>query len=226
MSPQTPYTIKVFPQPTLLSQPFLSELQTAINTSYHSLPNPAPSTKTNTRLKTPTQLPTELTESGFTAIAFLPDNTIIGTASIKPTAHADSIWKVPGHFERFSADEISSGSAAVLDSVGERSSDMDWNCEKGEVEIVAVAVLPGYRGLGIATGLVGVCEGEVKRRLRNESRGNGRIRVHLEVVRDVAGGYWVRRGFEVVGEQYCPPSTWGLEEGFVLWGMVREGVDM
>ncbi|KAJ5565695.1 hypothetical protein N7535_007333 [Penicillium sp. DV-2018c] len=234
--PQPPYTIKLYPQSTLLSQPFLTDLQTTINTSYHNLPSHSnPNPKTNTRLKTPTQLPTELTKSGITAIAFLPDpkSTIIGTASIKPYTHdgpeSDSIWKVPGHFARFTAEELGSGSKAVLDSVDDRSSDVDLDlgigcdceCEcEGEFEIVAVAVLPAYRGLGVAGELVRVCEEEARKRGGEEGR--VRSRIHVRAVRDVVGGYWGRRGFVVVGELYCPPFTWGLERGFVLWEMVRE----
>ncbi|KAJ5464185.1 hypothetical protein N7475_007320 [Penicillium sp. IBT 31633x] len=210
------YRIEIFTQRDLLKQPFLSELREVINASYRN-PGVILYDKVGTRLKTDTQLAEELKETGFTAVAFaLTQNTIIGTASVKAwDAYSEGkMWKPPGHFEQFSAEEIFSGSSAVLHSLDESAS---APCE-GEFELAAVAIKPDplYRKKGIVDGLIKACEEELKRRT-----GLSQLRVSLKVVREVMGGYWLKKGFRIIAEQYCPPLIWGFEKGFVLWAMER-----
>lgn len=170
-----------------------------------------------------TQLAEELEETGFTAIAFA-ENAIIGTASLKvcsPDSESPS-WKLPGHFEKFSADEIFSGSSTVLDSLHDES--QNAHCEE-VFELVAVAITPDprYRRKGIGENLAKACEDELKRRM-SLAGGTGLSRscMMLRSVREIRGAYWLKRGFRVVGEQYCPPMTWGYSKGFVLWAMEKE----
>lgn len=225
-SPATPfYRIEVFTQSDLLQQPFLPELREVINASYQD-PGIVPFEKMGTRLKSETQLTDELKASGFIAIAFV-ENTIIGTACVKPwmSYSEGGVWKPPGHFDQFSAEEVFSGSSAVLNSIDESPNTI---CE-GEYELTTVAIKPGpqYRGKGIAENMVTACEGELKRRMllvnnTGVPTGVPRMKIMLKGVREIKGPYWLRKGFRIVGEQYCPPLTWDFDKAFVLWAMERE----
>ncbi|CAG8119230.1 hypothetical protein PENNAL_c0024G11891 [Penicillium nalgiovense] len=210
------YRIEVFTQSDLLKQPFLHELREVINTSYYDT-GASPFEKTVARLQSDTQLINELQQTGFTAIAFA-QSTIIGTASLKvwPPDAEGTVWKVPGYFERFSADEIFSASSTVLDSLDDESENTP--CE-GSFEIAAVAITPDprYRRKGIAASLVKACHEELNRRMFP-----ARSCIMLKCIREVQGSYWLKRGFRVIAEQYFPPYTWGYNKGFVLWAMERE----
>ena len=215
------YRIELFTQSDLLKQPFLRELQDVINTSYYDT-GASPFEKTAARLHSDTQLTDELQETGFIAIAFA-QNTIIGTASVKfcPLGAGGAVWKVPGYFEQFSADEIFSASSTVLDSLSDES--QNTSCEGG-FEIAAVAVMPDprYRRKGIAASLVQACEEELKRVSTAKCAELAPSCITLKCIREVQGPYWLKRGFRIVGEQYCPPFTWGYTKGFVLWAIEKE----
>ncbi|KAJ6133572.1 hypothetical protein N7471_008787 [Penicillium samsonianum] len=222
-SPAPPsHRIETFAQRDLLRQPFLHELRDVINAGYYDT-GVSPFEKYGPRLESDTQLADELQEAGFTAIAFA-QNAIIGTASLKvwlPDSEG-AAWKLPGHFDQFSADEIFSGNPTVLDSLRDESQNVP--CE-GDFEIAAVAITPDprYRRKGIAESLVKACEEELKKRM---SLAECTELVHscimLKSIREIQGVYWLKRGFRVVGEQYFPPFTWGYNKGFVLWAMERE----
>ncbi|KOS36389.1 hypothetical protein ACN38_g12871 [Penicillium nordicum] len=216
------YRIETFTQSDLLKQPFLPELREIINISYYDTTGTS-FVKSGPRLTSDTQLAEELEETGFTATAFA-ENAIIGTASLKVySPDSDGLpWKLPGHFDQFSADEIFAASSTVLDSLDDES--QNAHCE-GEFELVAVAITPDprYRRKGIGESLAKTCEEELKRRMSLAGRtGLSRSRMMLRSVREIQGAYWLKRGFRVVGEQYCPPLTWGYSKGFVLWAMERE----
>ncbi|KAJ5967974.1 hypothetical protein N7501_004222 [Penicillium viridicatum] len=217
-SPAPSYRIETFSQSDLLKQPFLPELRDIINISYYDTAGTS-FIKNGPRLMSDMQLAEELEETGFTAIAFA-ENAIIGTASLKVCS--PSPWKLPGHFEQFSADEIFSASSTVLDSLHDES--QNTHCEAG-FELVAVAIAPDprYRRKGIGESLTKACEDELKRRTSLAGCTEvPRSRMMLRSVREVRGAYWLKRGFRVVGEQYYPPLTWGYSKGFVLWAMERE----
>lgn len=222
-SSQAPsYRIETYTQSDLLRQPFLPELRDIINVSYYDTTGTS-FVKSGPRLMSDTQLAEELEETGFTAIAFA-ENAIIGTASLKVclSDSEGSPWKLPGHFEQFSAEEIFSGSSTVLDSLHEKS--QNTHCEGG-FELVAVAITPDprYRRKGIGEALAKACENELKRRVSLAGCTElSRSCMMLRSVRELRGAYWLKRGFRVVGEQYCPPLTWGYSKGFVLWAMERE----
>ncbi|KAF4771551.1 hypothetical protein N7455_007852 [Penicillium solitum] len=216
------YKIETFTQGDLLKQPFLPELRDIINVSYYDTADTS-FVKSGPRLMSDTQLAEELGETGFIAIVFA-ENAIIGTASLKVCSpdSEEPPWKLPGHFEQFSADEIFSGSSTVLDSLHDES--QNTHCEAG-FELVAVAITPDprYRRKGIGESLAKTCEDELKRRMSlAECTGLSRSCMTLRSVREVRGAYWLKRGFRVVGEQYCPPLTWGYSKGFVLWNMERD----
>lgn len=207
------YRIEIFAQADLLKQPFLPQLRDVINASYHD-PGVAGFEKVNPRLENDTQL-AELKETGFTAIAFNQDE-ILGTASLRlwePYAEG-AVWKSRGYFEQFHSEDICGASSALLNSLDDES----HNTVCGEFELAAVGIVPDlrYRKRGIAEKLVRACEEEVLRRT-----GLSELRITLKVVRQVAGDYWLNKGFRIIGEQYCPPLTWGSKTGFVLWAMER-----
>ncbi|KAJ5372788.1 hypothetical protein N7517_004794 [Penicillium concentricum] len=216
------YRIEAFTQSELLNQPFLPELRDVINASYYDTCD-SHFEKTAPRIRSDTQLADELQETGFTAIAFA-ENAIIGTASLKvwsPDSDG-AVWKLPGHFQQFSADEIFSGSLTVVDSLHDESQNVP--CEGG-FEIVAVAITPDprYRKKGIAESLVKACETEMKKKMSHVGCTEpARSCIMLKSIREIQGSYWLKRGFRVVGEQYCPPFTWAYNKGFVLWAMERE----
>ncbi|KAJ5465473.1 hypothetical protein N7530_009260 [Penicillium desertorum] len=209
-SPAPPsYRIEIFTQSDLLKQPFLFELRDVINTSYYDT-GASSFEKTGARLQSNTQLADELQPTGFTAIAFA-QKAIIGTASLKvwPPDAEGTAWKVPGYFERFSADEIFSASSTVLDIRPVR--------EVSKLQLSRSRRILDIGGKGIAASLVKACHEELNRRMFP-----ARSCIMLKCIREVQGLYWLKRGFRVVGEQYCPPYTWGYNKGFVLWAMERE----
>lgn len=214
------YQIKIFTQGELLTQSFLPELREVINESYRD-PGVVPFDDIGTRLKSDTQLTDELTSSGFTAIAF-SGTSIVGTASMKEWApHSEvCVWKSPCHFQQFSAEQIYSGHSTVLNNLH----DSPFSLCEGEVELAAVAVKPDplYRRKGIAEDLVQACEEELKRRMSLVKSDKHSVRVMLKVVSEILGPYWLKKGFRIVGEQYCPPLTWDFKKGFVIWAMERE----
>ncbi|KAJ5154714.1 uncharacterized protein N7500_010153 [Penicillium coprophilum] len=212
------YRIETFTQSELLKQPFLPELWDVINASYYDTGD-SPLEKTGPRIRSDTQLADELQETGFTAIAFA-ENAIIGTASLKfwSSDSEGAVWKSPGHFEQFSADEIFSASSTVLDSLHDDSHNI--LCEGG-FEIVAVAITPDpqYRRKGIADSLVKACEQEVKRKISPVgSTELARSYITVKSIREVQGSYWLKKGFRIVGEQYCPPLYLGLQQRFCSLG--------
>ncbi|KAJ5816246.1 hypothetical protein N7447_008479 [Penicillium robsamsonii] len=216
------YRIETFTQSELLKQPFLPELWEVINTSYYDTGD-SPFEKTKPRIRSDTQLADELQETGLTAIAFA-ENAIIGTASLKiwtPDSEG-AVWKAPGHFEQFSADEIFSASSTVLDSLHDESQNVP--CE-GDFELVAIAITPDprYRRKGISQSLVKACEKELRGKMSAVgSAKSAQSCIMVKSIREVQGSYWLKRGFRVVGESYCPPFTWSYNKGFVLWAMERE----
>jgi RimJ/RimL family protein N-acetyltransferase len=216
------YRIEVFTQTDLLQQSFLAELREVINSSYQD-PGDVPFEKMGSRLRSETQLTDELKSSGFIAIAFV-QNTIIGTACVKKwdSYSEGGVWKPPGHFDQFSAEEVFFGSSAVLNSINESPNVI---CE-GEYELTTVALKPGpeYRGKGIAENMVRACEEELKNRML-PAKITGvphPMKIMLRSIRESKGPYWRRKGFRIVGEQYCPALTWDFDKAFVLWAMEKE----
>ncbi|QGI70563.1 hypothetical protein CEK26_002898 [Fusarium fujikuroi] len=126
---------------------------------------------------------------------------IVSTASVKdwkPSAQENE-WKPAGHFAGKSADE-----ASVMDA---ESVPGTSSCE-GDVEVFMVAVKPGlqYRKKGIAEGLLRAYQ----------------VLVMLRVVREINSQYWLKKGYQIVGERYCPPITWDVEKAFILLAMRKD----
>lgn len=88
----------------------------------------------------------------------------------------------------------------------------------GNVEAFMVAVKPGlrYRKNGIAQGLLRACEQQLKEQFRPKA---GQMQVILRVVREINSQYWLKKGYQIVGERYCPPMTWDVEKAFILLAM-------
>jgi hypothetical protein len=216
--------VKIFYRRELLKQPFLPELRAVINASYrdHDI---NPIGKIGYRLQTDTQIADEIDSSGFTAVATV-SNEIVGTASVKPwVSKAEGVaWKPRGYYEGKNANEVLSMHSPCLDI---HNSDADSDSCEGDFEILLVAVKPGvqYRKRGIAEGLVRACEDELHRKFKTslgQSCQKTHLRIMLKVVREINGEYWLKKGFRVVGECYCAPFTWDLENAFILWAMRKD----
>ncbi|KAJ5256920.1 hypothetical protein N7478_013024 [Penicillium angulare] len=218
------YHIKVFTRHDLLSQPFLPELRTVINASYrdHDI---NPIGKVGYRIQSDTQVADEIGTSGFTAIAFA-SNEIVGTASVKDwVSEADGIsWKPESYFAGKGPEDASS--MEILGSYINDSTLDVADCT-GDFELFLVAVKSGekYRKTGIAEKLIKACEKELRGRFTSslsQPAENAHLRIMLKVVREINGKYWLKKGFQIVGECYCPPFTWDLENAFILWAMRKD----
>jgi ribosomal protein S18 acetylase RimI-like enzyme len=211
--------IQIFANRDLLEQAFLSELRAVINASYrnHEI---NPIGKIRDRLQTDTQIANEVGDGGFTAIAWAQDE-IVGTASVKKWDPEGFVWKSPGRYTERRADALRSLPSAGMEN---GQSDTDRVPCDGDFEVLIVAVKPGerYRKRGIAESLVKACEEELQRRYTSDPYGLSHLRVMLKVVPETNGRYWLKKGFRVVGEAYCPPFTWDLADTFILWAMRRE----
>lgn len=91
----------------------------------------------------------------------------------------------------------------------------------GDFEVFLVAVKPGdqYRKKGIAERLLNACEEALKGKFTQDlawPAEKAQLRIMLKVVREINGKYWLRKGFRIMGECYCPPFTWDLEKAFSL----------
>jgi len=151
------------------------------------------------RIQYDTQIVNEIGTNGFTVFMSCADKTV-GTASVKdwkPTAQ-ENHWKPAGHYAGKSADEASAMDSAP--SIRETAS-----CE-GDVEVFMVAVKPGLqdRKKGIAEGLLRACEQQLKKKFCPKEN---QVRVMLRVVRESNSRYWLKKGYQIVGERYCPPLT-------------------
>lgn len=205
----TEYTIKVFPSSQLTHEPFLGELVDMINESYRSQDTNSLG-KIGLRLEQEAHLVEGLGPEGITAIAFDNNNIIIGTASIKPWISDSIIWEPVGKHTSLQNDQVDTSDSAL----------------NGDYELSLVAIKPDkqFRKKGIAETLVSVCEKEVlaNHKLNSSTSPDSFLRIMIKVVRQFNGLYWTRKGFKVVGEKYCPPNTWDLENEFILWAMKRE----
>ncbi|GAD99841.1 hypothetical protein ARB_07364 [Paecilomyces variotii No. 5] len=224
----------ITPSPLLAQQPWLADLTRMINDSF-AKPATTDIKFSADRLHTNTQLIEELGEKASTVVAFdessslstggltegeTPTNYIVGTASIKDWVD-DGLWlPVPPQ-------ALSSSSSLPLGDTG-----APFICP-GDLEISIVAVRPGveYRKRGIAEKLVRECEQEAIRRMKQdvqshqnqEQRDGGplRIRLMVKVVKEMNGPYWLNRGFEIIGQRFCPTGMWGANIDFTLWAMVK-----
>ncbi|KAI7763423.1 hypothetical protein LZL87_010488 [Fusarium oxysporum] len=209
----SPYQIKVYTSQDLLDSSVLRELRTVINAAYQSH-DINPLGEIGERIQYDTQIVDEIGTNGFTVVMSCADE-IVGTASVKdwkPTAQ-DNDWKPAGHYAGKSADE-----ASVMDAVPDVPETV--SCE-GDVEVFMVAVKPGlqYRKKGIAEGLMRACEKQLKTRSSGEIN---QMRIILRVVREINSQYWLKKGYRIVGERYCPPLTWDVEKAFILLAMRKD----
>ena len=216
--------IKILTRENFLVQPFLPELRTVINASYrdHDI---NPIGKIGHRIQYDTQVVDEIGTSGFTAVVFASDE-IIGTASVRKwVPEADGVvWRPGGYYAGKSVDEAFSMHAVGSNS--ERAVSDIATCH-GDFEIFLVAVKPGekFRKTGIAERLVKLCEVELRENFTpNQAHPAQRnqLRIMLKVVREINGEYWLKKGFQIMGECYCPPFTWDLEKAFILWAMRKD----
>ncbi|RKL35233.1 hypothetical protein BFJ70_g8090 [Fusarium oxysporum] len=213
LAPPSPYQIKVYTSQDFFDSSVLRELRTVINAAYQSH-DINPLGEIGERIQHDTQIVDEIGTNGFTVVMSCADE-IVGTASVKdwkPTAQEND-WKPAGHYAGKSADEASAMDSApsVLKTI---------SCE-GDVEVFMVAVKPGlpYRKKGIAEGLLRACEQQLKKKFCPKEN---QVRVILRVVREINSRYWLKKGYQIVGERYCPPLTWDVEKAFILLAMRKD----
>lgn len=169
---------------------------------------------TSDRLRTDSQLFEELGDGGFTVVAFASNGLdqpveVIGTASMKKWTD-DGLWKPYDEHEANGDDPVQ----GVV-------KDVDQMCPcPGDYELAVVAVPPDpqYRGKGIATHLVKVCDEEILRRQKVKSP----VRVMIRTAKENAGTYWLKQGFTTVASRRCPIGFWGAVEEFTMWAMSKE----
>jgi ribosomal protein S18 acetylase RimI-like enzyme len=213
MVSSSPYHIEVYTGRGLLDSSVLRELRTVINAAYQSH-DINPLGKIGERIHHDTQIVDEIGTNGFTVVMSCADE-IVGTASVKdwkPSAQENN-WRPAGYYDGVSAQE------AALVETG-TSIPESVTCD-GDVEAFMVAVKPGqkYRKRGIAEGLMRACEQQLKKQRGAET---DQVRVILRVVREINSQYWLKKGYQIVGEQYCPPLTWDVEKAFILLAMRKD----
>ncbi|KAI3579875.1 hypothetical protein IWW34DRAFT_848123 [Fusarium oxysporum f. sp. albedinis] len=209
----SPYKIKVYTSQDFFDSSVLRELRTITNAAYRSYDINLPG-EIGERIQYDTQIVNEIGTNGFTVVMSCADE-IVGSASVrdwKPTAQEND-WKPAGHYVGKSADE-----ASAMDSPP--SARETASCE-GDVEVFMVAVKPGlqYRKKGIAEGLLRACEQQLKKKFCLKEN---QVRVILRVVREINSRYWLKKGYQIVGERYCPPLTWDVEKAFILLAMRKD----
>ncbi|KAF4444949.1 Acyl- N-acyltransferase [Fusarium acutatum] len=191
----------------------LGELRTVINAAYksHGINSLG---EIGQRIQYDTQIADEIVASGFTVVMFCMDE-IVGTASVKDwkASAQDNDWKPAGYYDGVSAEE-----AAVMET---GTSTPEGVANDGDVEAFMVAVKPGleYRKKGIAEGLMRACEQQLKQRAGGETN---QVRIILQVVKELNRQYWLKKGHHIVGERYCPPSTWEVERAFIVLIMRKD----
>lgn len=209
----------LFASPELLTQPWLPDLTRMINESYLVSPTDKIEFRDDKlRLRSNDQLSRELGPEGFTAVAFTIDGvdekpTIVGTASMKKWKD-DGLWQPWIHNEPKLIEEKCNGQVDHI--LGKDVCPGDY-----ELAVVAIPPNPQYRGKGIASKLVKLCEEEVLR--QHEGHGDSSpIRIMIRVVKENAGDYWQRQGFTAIASQRCPKGFWDAAEEFTMWAMIRE----
>ncbi|KAJ5167093.1 uncharacterized protein N7482_005874 [Penicillium canariense] len=216
---------ELFTATDLLSQPWLPDLTRMINASYLvSHTNKIAFSAEKIRLRSDSELSSELGPDGFTAVAFASSNTndkleVIGTASMKLWKD-DGLWSPP--------DQDDHGKDSPEQRVnGEGEQIRRKHACPGDYELAVVALPPDsrYRGKGIAGRLVKLCEEEiVRRRALEGDKGDGDrpVRIMIRVAKENAGNYWLKQGFQTVGSRRCPKGFWDAAEEFTMWAMLRE----
>ncbi|KAH7215580.1 hypothetical protein DER44DRAFT_741111 [Fusarium oxysporum] len=190
----SPYQIKVYTSQDFFDSSVLRELRIVINPAYQSH-DINPLGEIGERIQYDTQIVDENGTNAFTVVMSCMD-------------------EIPaGYYDGVSAEEaaVMETGTSVTESVA---------CD-GDVEAFMVAVKPGlqYRDKGIAEGLMRACEQQLKQRAGG---GTNQVGIILQVVREINRQYWLKKGYRIVGERYCPPSTWEVERAFIVLAMRKD----
>jgi hypothetical protein len=221
------FHIKLYTSTELLSQPWLSDLTSMVNSSYCVSHTRKIKFRTDkTRLFSDSQLSKEIGPDGFTAVALVdngPDQKprVIGTASLKKWTD-DGLWRPyieNGH-------DVDPVTVTPEDEANQETDHvLKQHACPGDYEIAVVALPPDprYRGRGLAGHLVRACEEEILRRHRVEGRDlSSPLRMMILVAKEDTGAYWLKQGFTVVGNKKCAIGVWSALEEFNMWAMIRE----
>ncbi|OCK82376.1 hypothetical protein K432DRAFT_380490 [Lepidopterella palustris CBS 459.81] len=99
----------------------------------------------------------------------------------------------------------------------------DW--ELKTVASVPPAIAPGYRNMGLASRCCKMVEDVLIGRangIREQGKGEARLRLWILMEEERNGPYWRRRGFVTVERRMSVVGEWGCKKPFVIGCMVRE----
>lgn len=215
-----PTTLTLYEPSQLVNSPLISSLYTVINTAFAtSHAQKCPFSADVDRLLAPEDYLSQLgTDPGTFAYMLTWPGTdqVVGTVSahryVAPVVVAEAIpWERGSTFKRLKS--------PVADSEAE-------SAEVWELKFVAVDV--ALQGQGLATYLMDLADGEVKRRfLATASPENGarkpakKLWMVLTTVRECNGRFYARRGYAVDGETWHEPGFLGSEGGFHIVHMSK-----
>ena len=96
-------------------------------------------------------------------------------------------------------------------------------------ELKLMAVEPQIQNQGVAPKILSIIEAEVQKRARaigeaRAGRGESPVRetqLKLSTIREINEDFFLKKGFQVVGEKKHPPGTYGSKTGFTTSDLVK-----
>jgi GNAT superfamily N-acetyltransferase len=202
-----PTTITLCTSRILHSSGFVPQLYSLINNAFtvsHDRSGIMPGSVR--RLQSEAQLINEL--SGPSTFSYLitctSTNTIIGTASAKR------------YLSKVSEAQVAKSIVGTFTRVGpSKENAFEW-------ELATMAVDPLFQRQGVAELLMGMVEGEIKRRFRSEGRkGEGAPKMLLTTIKEVNGKFYAGKGYAEDYETWHGPGRLGSKSGFAVVHMSK-----
>ena len=208
-----PTTLTLFTPPQLAHSPLLPSLYKLVNDAFrigHERDNNRFGTD---RLQYEGQLHDELGNKPGTftyVLSYSGTDEVVATASAKP--HAASLqFHKPGEILNPKNGKDTTWTRLAPIAEGKEA----W-------ELSTMAVDPTLQRQGLAGYLMGVTEGEVKRRFCLDGAGGGELVLVIATVKERNGDFYARRGFGVDYEVWYEKGHVGSERGFHVVFMSKE----